>query len=81
MITLEERRNFYFQRANGTLVLLVENCTEKEACATMMTFLNERNYKSYYTRIYQTAHGATCYDVGSWSEQFIWAVDEETALK
>lgn len=66
-----ERKNFYFQRSNGEIVLLAENVTEKEAMVIMREFLNKHNYKSYYTRIIEQPDGRM-YDVGSWSEFFYW---------
>jgi hypothetical protein len=65
------RKNFYFQRSNGEIVLLAENVTEKEAMIVMHAFLNERNYKSYYTRIIEQPE-CRMYDVGSWTEFFYW---------
>ena len=64
-------RNFYFQRADGTFRKLAENVTEQEAMVIMHRFLDEHNFKSYYTQI--TEHkDYNIYDVGSWSEFFYW---------
>lgn len=72
-----ERKNLYFQRSNGEMVLLAENMTEKEAMVIMHEFLNKHNYKSYYTRIIEQPNGRM-YDVGSWSEFFYWMVQNDT---
>ena len=73
-------RNFYFQRSNGEMKLLAENVTEQEAMKVMRQFLDEHNYKSYYTRI---AEFQSCrmYDVGSWAEFFYWGELNDTNLE
>lgn len=66
---IKGKGDFYFKRANGELVLLAENVSEEEAMVKMKEFLDQHNYKSYYTRVCQ--HGNEIhYDVGSWSEHF-----------
>ena len=35
-------------------------------------FLDDHNYKSYYTRMWNDEHGNTWYDVGSYTEFFVW---------
>lgn len=66
---IQGKGDFYFKRSNGELVLLAENVSEEEAMAKMKEFLDQHNYKSYYTRVCQ--HGNEVhYDVGSWSEFF-----------
>lgn len=44
-------------------------------------FLAERNYKSYYTRMWrhtdEDGSFEQIYDVGSWSEFFVWKVISE----
>ena len=64
--------NLYFQRSNGQYILLQEDCTEEQAFAKIHQFLDEHNFKSYYTRTWTTEDGNKHYDVGSWSEFFIW---------
>ena len=66
---IKGKGDFYFKRSNGELVLLAENVSEEEAMVKMKEFLDQHNYKSYYTRVCQ--HGNEInYDVGSWSEHF-----------
>ena len=65
--------NFYFKRCNGERLLLGESITEKEAMILMHNFLDEHNYKSYYTRTYRIEN-EIYYDVGSWTEEFIFVV-------
>lgn len=69
--TSEEKRNLYFQRSNGQHRLLATDVTEKEASKEMQKFMDDHNFKSYYTRSWEK-DGAKWYDVGSWSEFFIW---------
>lgn len=65
-------KNMYFKRSNGEYILLLENCTEEEAWDEMKKFLDDHNYKSYYTRVWTTPDGNKYYDVGSYTEFFIY---------
>ena len=38
----------------------------------MQQFMKERNYKSYYTRTWVNSNIEMVFDVGSWTEFFIW---------
>ena len=69
-------KNIYFQRSNGEFVLLAESVTQEDAQLVMKHFLDEHNYKSYYTRSWER-NGVRWYDVGSWSEFFAWANEED----
>ena len=62
--------DFYFKRTNGERVLLAENIGRETAFNTMKQFLGDHNYKSYYTRTWET-NGELWMDVGSWSEFFV----------
>ena len=73
---MEEMKNFYFQRRNGEYILLLNNCTKAQAMVKMHQFLDEHNFKSYYTRCWNTSDGNTHYDVGSHTEFFIWGFVE-----
>lgn len=72
---MEEIRNLYFQRSNGKHILLANDIPETEVHKEIKKFLNERNYKSYYTRTWEL-DGVKYYDVGSWSEFFKWTNKE-----
>ena len=66
---IQGKGDLYFKRSNGEMVLLVENVNNDEAFKKIHEFLDQHNYKSYYTRVCQ--HGNEIhYDVGSWSEFF-----------
>ena len=65
----KNKGDFYFKRSNGELVLLVENVSEKEAMVKMKEFIDDHNFKSYYTRVLPR-DGEVWYDVGSHSEFF-----------
>ena len=60
----------YFENSRGIERLIAEVSTEKEAFKEIHKFLDEHNYKSYYTRTWM-ANGRKCFDVGSHSE-FFW---------
>ena len=64
------KRNLYFV-SNGKRRLLFENVTESECHILRQRFLDEHNFKSYYTRIWENDAG-TWYDVGSHTEFFLW---------
>ena len=66
-----ESKNLYFINSKGKAELLVSNITEKQAWSVIRSFLDEHNFKSYYTRTWNVAEG-TMYDVGSHSEFFLW---------
>ena len=72
---MDEIRNLYFQRSNGEHRLLAEDVTEDEAWREMKKFMNDHNFKSYYTNIWEE-DGVKTYDVGSWSEFFKWTNKE-----
>lgn len=61
----------YFENSMGERRLIAEPQTEEEAFKEIHKFLDEHNFKSYYTRSWQTPDGAKVYDVGSWSERFV----------
>ena len=66
-----ETRNLYFIDSRGKYRLLHENVKEKEVYLLIHLFLDEHNFKSYYTRQWETEKG-TMYDVGSHTEFFLW---------
>ena len=66
-----ETRNLYFISSRGEYRLLHENVREKEVFILIHIFLDEHNFKSYYTRSWNTDVG-TVYDVGSHTEFFLW---------
>ena len=70
-----DKRNLYFQRSNGEHRLLATDVTEDEAWKEMRKFMDDHNFKSYYTRSWEK-DGVKTYDVGSWSEFFKWTNKE-----
>lgn len=72
---MDEIRNLYFQRSNGEHRLLVADVTEQEALKEMQKFIDEHNFKSYYTRSWEK-DGVKWFDVGSWTEFFKWTDKE-----
>ena len=61
----------YFRNSRGQERVIAEPTDEKECHKEIQKFLNEHNYKSYYTRTWTDTDGSKWYDVGSWSEFFI----------
>ena len=69
-------KNVYFERSNGEFVLIWESCPKEDVSLVIKGFLDKRNYKSYYTRTWEK-NGVTWYDVGSHTEFFLWAREED----
>lgn len=68
--------DFYFVRSNGERVLLAQNVSQKEAHVVMNKFLDNHNFKSYYTRMWEKDNELWM-DVGSWSEFFVLVRKED----
>lgn len=68
---MTETRNLYFINSRGEYRLLHQNVKEKEIALLIEIFLDEHNFKHYYTRSWNTDEG-TKYDVGSHTEFFLW---------
>lgn len=63
--------NLYFRDNYNNKRLIASNLElEKEIWEHIQKFLNERNFKSYYTRVWYK-DGYTWYDVGSHTEFFL----------
>lgn len=63
--------NLYFKDSHGDKRLIAPNLQlEKEIWAHIQKFLDDHNYKSYYTRMWYN-DGYTWYDVGSHTEFFL----------
>ncbi len=61
----------YFENSRGEWRPIGDCVNEQEAAKVIMDFLDERHYKSYYTRTWDS-DGYRHYDVGSWTEFFHW---------
>ena len=66
----------YFQNSQGKERVIAEVATEKEAYNESHKFLDEHNYKSYYTRTWMRNKYDKVYDVGSHTEFFILKTNE-----
>ena len=64
-------RNLYFIDSRGNYRILMSNIEVHEAWLAIQVFLDKHNFKSYYTRTWETDEG-TMYDVGSHTEFFLW---------
>ena len=63
--------NLYFRDSNGDKRLIASNLQlEKEIWGHIKKFLDDHNFKSYYTRMWYK-NGYTWYDVGSHAEFFL----------
>lgn len=63
--------NLYFRDSYNNKRLIASNLKlEKEIWEHIQKFLNEHNFKSYYTRVWYK-DGYTWYDVGSHTEFFL----------
>ena len=71
-----ETRDMWFLPGDKPPRKLASDVKRDVAVRVMHEFLEERNYKSYYTRVWDTDEG-TMFDVGSWSEFFLWGTPEE----
>ena len=64
--------NFYFQASNKERRPLAQCDSLSDCFCVMQQFMKERNYKSYYTRMWVNSSIEMVFDVGSWTEFFIW---------
>lgn len=69
-------KNVYFQRSNGEFILLMDGIPETDVHLVIRAFLDKHNFKSYYTRTWEK-DGVRWYDVGSHTQFFIWASEED----
>lgn len=61
----------YFQNSEKKRRIIAQPKDEKETFDAIKKFLDEHEYKSYYTRRWTTPEKETWYDVGSHTEFFI----------
>ena len=61
----------YFENSDAKRRLIARPNTEEEAIEVIHAFCEERNFRIYYTRTWETPNGEKVYDVGSWTEFFI----------
>ena len=64
----------YFENSFGEERVIAEVQNEQEAMKEINKFLDDHNYKSYYTRTWGR-NGVKYFDVGSWSGMFILKSD------
>ena len=60
----------YFQNSRGVERLIAEPSNREEVVKEINKFLNDHNYKSYYTKVWED-DGRLVFDVGSHTEFFI----------
>lgn len=71
--------NLYFENTFGDWRKIASCTTEKEVHLTIKKFLHSHNFKSYYTRTWDS-DGWRHYDVGSHTEFFHWQVDKNAKV-
>ena len=59
-----------FQNSRGEERVIAEPSNREEVNKEINKFLDAHNFKSYYTRVWET-DGRLIFDIGSWSEVFI----------
>lgn len=66
-------KNLYFIRSNGEYLLVEPKIEEKDTIKFIKKFIKEKNpdFEIYYIRTWETNEG-TMYDVGSYTEFFLW---------
>lgn len=69
---MDEKRNLYFDDSHGRMRVVALNVTEKQAVRLMYQFCEQRMFKVYYVRSWNTYRGRQ-YDVGSHTEFFYWS--------
>lgn len=69
---MDEKRNLYFDDSYGRIRIVALNVTEKQAVRLMYKFCEQREFKVYYVRSWNTYRGRQ-YDVGSHTEFFFWS--------
>jgi hypothetical protein len=65
----------YFENSQGVERVIAEVANEEEAFKEIHKFLDEHNYKSYYTRTWMV-DGRKKFDVGSHTEFFYLDTNE-----
>ena len=59
----------FFKNGKGEERVIAEPLNREEVNNEINKFLDEHNFKSYYTRVWEE-NGRLIFDVGSWSEFF-----------
>lgn len=60
----------FFQNRYGKERLIAEPSNREEVNREINKFLNDHNFKSYYTRVWEE-NNRLIFDVGIWSELFV----------
>lgn len=69
----------YFENSRGVWRPIADCANKVEVGIAIKRFLDEHNYKSYYTRIWDS-DGWRHYDVGSHTEFFHWQISSEDKI-
>lgn len=69
----------YFENSHGVWRPIADCANKIEVGIAIKRFLDEHNYKSYYTRTWDE-DGWRHYDVGSWSEFFHYQISSNAKV-
>lgn len=65
----------YFRDSRGRFRLLTK-CMYEECHVYIKEFIDDHNFKSYYTRVWKDEDDYFWFDVGSHTEFFVWSIEE-----
>ena len=71
-----KQMKLYFQNSQGKLKIIAEPISDKDVFTAIKQFLDEYNFKSYYTRTWIDDRNIQWFDVGSYSEFFLCSEEE-----
>ena len=69
----------YFEASDGYWWPVCDCANKIDVGIAIKKFLDDHNYKSYYTRVWEE-NGWRTYDVGSHTQFFHWLVSEEAKI-
>jgi len=72
--------NFYFERSSNERVPLAQCDSLTDCWCVMQQFMDKHNYKHYYTRTWVNGNSEMVFDVGSWTEFFIWKIPDNVNM-
>lgn len=67
--------NLYFENSKKERRVIAEVETKEDVWKEITKFLDEHNFKSYYSRLFKTHNNEWCIDVGSHTEFFYVSSD------
>lgn len=68
-------------KIKGDINKIVTEKVDDEIYRIIHAFIENHNYKSYYTRVWQTENNDVYFDVGSWTEFFVVSTEEKEIIE